>query len=349
MSSEIKADKWSPASGTSATIGDSGDTYTIPSGVTFTNNGTATGFAPAGISSASTSGTALQITSGNIVGAGSDATNADLGVGIHIKTADSGASVNSDADQLVIETGSGSGGMSILSATDGTGDIYFGDSGNNASGYIQYNHTDNFMRFGLNGASEKMRIDSSGRVLVNTPSTVTGEGYLQVKGSTNLSAWQVNSNGLVALRFFNSSGSGVGGITVNGSGTVYATSSDYRLKENAVAISDGITRLKTLKPYRFNFIADNDADGNPTETVDGFFAHEVSSAVPEAITGTKDATETYTDDNGNEQTRIKPQGIDQAKLVPLLTAALKEAITKIETLETEMTALEARVQALENA
>ncbi len=34
MSSEIKADKWSPASGTSATIGDSGDTYTVPSGVT---------------------------------------------------------------------------------------------------------------------------------------------------------------------------------------------------------------------------------------------------------------------------------------------------------------------------
>ena len=44
MSSEIKADKWSPASGTSATIGDSGDTFTIPSGVTFANSGTATGF-----------------------------------------------------------------------------------------------------------------------------------------------------------------------------------------------------------------------------------------------------------------------------------------------------------------
>ena len=113
----------------------------------------------------------------------------------------------------------------------------------------------------------------------------------------------------------------------------------YRLKENAVAISDGITRLKTLKPYRFNFIADNDADGNLTETVDGFFAHEVT-AVPEAISGEKDATETYTDENGDEQTRIKPQGIDQSKLVPLLTSALQEAITKIETLETKVKALE---------
>ena len=44
MSSEIKADKWSPASGTSATLGDSGDTFTIPSGATITNSGTATGF-----------------------------------------------------------------------------------------------------------------------------------------------------------------------------------------------------------------------------------------------------------------------------------------------------------------
>ena len=44
MSSEIKADKWSPATGTSATLGDSGDTFTIPSGATLTNSGTATGF-----------------------------------------------------------------------------------------------------------------------------------------------------------------------------------------------------------------------------------------------------------------------------------------------------------------
>jgi len=37
---------------------------------------------------------------------------------------------------------------------------------------------------------------------------------------------------------------------------------------------------------------------------------------------------------------IDPQGIDQAKLVPLLTAALQEALTKIDSLETRLTALE---------
>ena len=116
-----------------------------------------------------------------------------------------------------------------------------------------------------------------------------------------------------------------GSITGGSSSVSFNTSSDYRLKENAVAISDGITRLKTLKPYRFNFKIETD------KIVDGFFAHEVT-AVPEAITGTKD--EVDSDD--------KPvyQGIDQSKLIPLLTAALQEAVAKIEVLETKVAALE---------
>ena len=126
----------------------------------------------------------------------------------------------------------------------------------------------------------------------------------------------------------------VGSIVANNSSTSFNTSSDYRLKENQVAISDGITRLKTLKPYKFNFIVDKDEDDNVTKIVDGFFAHEVSGAVPEAVTGEKDAVD--------EDGKIKPQSIDQSKLVPLLTSALQEAITKIETLE-------ARVQTLEDA
>ena len=167
----------------------------------------------------------------------------------------------------------------------------------------------------------------------------------------------------------------VGDITITSSSTAFNTSSDYRLKENEVDITDGIDRLKQLKPYRFNFKRDADT------TVDGFFAHEVSDIVPEAITGTKDAmkdqeyevspavyedvvhpaVEATYDENGQEitpaeeewtesvlvteavrDTRSVPdyQGIDQSKLVPLLTAALQEAVAKIE-------ALEARVQTLE--
>ena len=121
------------------------------------------------------------------------------------------------------------------------------------------------------------------------------------------------------MSFIDGAGDEVGTIKSHGTSTQYNTTSDYRLKENEVLISDGITRLKTLKPYRFNF------KKTPGNTVDGFFAHEVT-AVPEAIAGEKDGT--------------KSQGLDQSKLVPLLTAALQEAITKIETLETKVAALE---------
>jgi|8_EtaG_2_1085327.scaffolds.fasta_scaffold15823_3 hypothetical protein len=278
----------------------------------------------------------LFVSGGNdVVGIGAEG---DLGTGLHIKTEDTGGTVSGSAEELVIE-GTNHNGMTILSGDAKEGTINFGDSGANRRGFYSYDHSADAAFIGT-AASIRVKVDSSGRVLINHTTAVTGEGYLQVKGSTNLSAWQVNSNGLVALRFFNASGSGVGGITVNASGTVYATSSDYRLKENEVAISDGIARLKQLKPYRFNFKTDVDKDGNPTEIVDGFFAHEVSSVVPEAISGEKDAMETYTDDNGDEQTRINPQGIDQSKLVPLLTSALQEAITKIETLEARVTTLE---------
>ena len=140
-----------------------------------------------------------------------------------------------------------------------------------------------------------------------------------------------------------------GSISHNQTSTSYNESSDYRLKENQTLISDGITRLKTLKPYRFNWKV------TPGQTVDGFFAHELT-AVPEAIFGTKDAMapETFYEEGdtlpsgkkvGDVKTysssEIQPQQIDKSKLVPLLTAALQEAIAKIETLETKVAALEA--------
>ena len=291
----------------------------------------------------------LFISGGNdVVGVGAEG---DLGVGLHVKSADSGASVDGNADELVIE-GSGQSGITIASGNDQKGNIFFADDGSTAQGKVIYDHSSDVLRFDSAG-SEAMRIDSSRRLFIGTTSQVTGEGLLQIKGSTNLSAFQVNSNGLVAIRFFNASGSGVGGITVNASGTVYATSSDYRLKENEVAISDGITRLKTLKPYRFNFKTE------PDTKVDGFFAHEVETVVPEAINGTKDAMAVktrYTADDVETQgdnpsknigdpktyssTVIEPQAIDQAKLVPLLTKALQEAITEIESLKARGTTLE---------
>ena len=128
------------------------------------------------------------------------------------------------------------------------------------------------------------------------------------------------------IDFFNGS-TQQGSITGSNSSVSYNTSSDYRLKENVIDITDGITRVKQLQPKRFNFIDYADT------TVDGFLAHEAQAVVPEAVTGTKDEV----DNDGN----AVMQGIDQSKLVPLLTAALQEAIAKIETLEVEVAALKA--------
>ena len=112
----------------------------------------------------------------------------------------------------------------------------------------------------------------------------------------------------------------VGSITMTNSATAYNTTSDYRSKENVVEMTGSVDRVKQLKPSRFNFISESDS-----KIVDGFLAHEVSSVVPEAIHGEKDAV----DDEGNPIY----QGIDQSKIVPLLVGAIKELTARIEALE----------------
>jgi len=167
------------------------------------------------------------------------------------------------------------------------------------------------------GVSERMRILSTGQVSIGSNNT-SGKLTVTSDGSTLASLLLFESaagtGSINTAAFYRiSTNSFVGSIATTGTATAYNTSSDYRLKENVVDIADGITRVKQLQPKRFNFIADADT------TVDGFLAHEAQTVVPEAVTGEKDGE--------------AMQGIDQSKLVPLLTAALQEAIAKIETLE----------------
>jgi len=138
--------------------------------------------------------------------------------------------------------------------------------------------------------------------------------------STQLACYSSSTALTTQINFSNPGNSSAGKISTTGNSTAYTTSSDYRLKENVIPISDSIYRLNQLKPSRFNFI------GESNKTVDGFIAHEVQDIVPEAIVGEKDEI----DKDGNPV----HQGIDQAKLVPLLVAAIQE--------------LEARVKELEN-
>ena len=87
---------------------------------------------------------------------------ADLGAGIHIKTADSSGSANASGDELVIEN-NGPAGMTILSANDNVGLIAFGDDGANNRGYLMYNHDGDTFSIGT-GAATAMSIDGNGHV-----------------------------------------------------------------------------------------------------------------------------------------------------------------------------------------
>ena len=200
-------------------------------------------------------------------------------------------------------------------------------------------------------SSQIMRLDPSGGISKNS-SFSTSNAYDDFYWNTGTGSRFRFHSGITGSRnllgFSNPNGQ-VGAIETNGSSTTYATSSDYRLKENVDYTWDATTRLKQLKPARFNFIADD------TNTlVDGFLAHEVSSVVPEAISGVKDAMTVkvlYADGDKlpdgksvgdvKEPSVIKPQGIDQSKLVPLLVKALQEQQVVIESLTTRITALEA--------
>ena len=189
-----------------------------------------------------------------------------------------------------------------------------------------------FTKGGVGDFAERMRITSLGDVLIGTtgsPDGTTNYGAGFIAQSNERKQLRLASNttgGLDLAQFYNPNGK-VGSILTNGSATSFVTSSDYRLKENVVEMTGALDRVDALKPSRFNFIAD------PEKTVDGFLAHEVQDIVPEAVTGEKDAV----DEEGNPIY----QGIDQSKLTPLLTAALKEAHALIKSLE-------ARIEILEN-
>jgi hypothetical protein len=202
------------------------------------------------------------------------------------------------------------------------------------------------------GASERMRIDASGKLSVG----VAGK-YSVSKMTANydsvsefgLALRDTGSSSTAAMLQFVKDGNVVGVINSSTTATAYNTSSDYRLKTDAQPMTGASARVQALNPVNFKWISDG-------SRVDGFLAHEAQAVVPESVTGTKDAmmdeeyevTPAVLDEDGNVTTeavmgtRSVPdyQGIDQSKLVPLLTAALQEALTEIESLKTRLTALE---------
>jgi hypothetical protein len=192
---------------------------------------------------------------------------------------------------------------------------------------------------GATGSSSDNRIDFNANHQTSTTSamTILGSGNVSI-GTTgpynncNLTIYQQVSTqadrllaiqtqvttASYAVQFVNPNGR-VGTISTSGTSTAYNTSSDYRLKENIQEIENPIDRFMKLKPCTFNFIKDKE------KVVDGFLAHELQEVIPESVTGVKDE-----EDEDGEPIY---QGIDQAKIVPLLVATVQNLIKRIEALE----------------
>ena len=252
-----------------------------------------------------------------------DATNNRVGIGTSSPTNNLQIYNNGATSGQIHITNSSTG----ATATDG---VLFGYDGSND--VLINNQEATAMKFYNNGA-ERMRIDSGGKILMGRTSPLSS-GKVQTyanSGYAHQMYYDYSSGTGYFIEFLRTTGTFgsvaavVGTISASTTTTTYATSSDYRLKENVIPMSGGIDRLKQLKPSTWSWTQ----DGSHGE---GFLAHEAQAVVPEAVTGTKDAV----DDEGNPVY----QGIDQSKLVPLLTSALQEAITKIEALEARVATLE---------
>ena len=233
---------------------------------------------------------------------------------------------HAQADNLTV-AGSGHTGITIRSTDSNETAIFFSDATSGTGEYIgaiNYIHSDNSMRFSVN-VSERMRIDSSGNVFINTLNDMGGilntshaDGV--AIGSANDQTYYRRIYGTAGanleLRFWNGSNEG----SLNSSGA-WVNASDVSLKENIADIEYGIDTVKSLKPRKYTM-----KEGGNSEV--GFIAQEMESVVPEVVN-------TSENPDGDE---IK--GISYGQLNAVLTKALQEAIAKIETLETKVAALE---------
>ena len=225
----------------------------------------------------------------------------------------------------IVYTGGGGGEVASFTANGSTGEVRIGGT---ASTY--------FPTFYSNG-SERARIDSSGRLLVNTTTNTTGaDCFAEIYGGSDVkSGLNIRASGSSGTRylesFFVGTNTNVGAITTNGTTTTYSTLSDYRLKENIAPMTGALATVAQLKPCTYTWKTDG-------STSQGFIAHELQAVVPDAVAGEKDAV--------NEDGSIKPQGIDTSFLVATLTAAIQEQQAMIASQSAIITQLQADVAAL---
>jgi len=193
-------------------------------------------------------------------------------------------------------------------------------TGASATGNGVYLPAANVMAASTNG-SERLRIDSSGSVLVNATDSQGGHKLGVFAAGAAAAYFSRGTNTGAVVNFYSGSSTIAGSVQIASSTTVsYATSSDYRLKENATPLTGALNDINELNPVSFTWKHDGSAGR-------GFIAHELQAVAPEAVSGDKDAV----DANGN----IIAQQVDVSKLVPLLVAAVQELSAKVAALESK--------------
>jgi len=198
---------------------------------------------------------------------------------------------------------------------------------------------------------------AGGSIFIRNPSTSGGYEHMII----NNHATGSHSTSYIQFRRGNTgNGGAIGTITGNGSTISYGTGSDYRLKTNIVPMPiSGLDTINNLQPKRFNFIS------NPSETVDGFIAHELQEHIPMAVTGEKDemrgrgnvvkiddesfivkedVSEPDHLEEGTKWVKLTEvpvyQNVDLSKVVTYLVKAVQELSEENRTLKTRLEALE---------
>jgi len=187
-----------------------------------------------------------------------------------------------------------------------------------------------FLSFGTSNSyasgitSTAVSIDPNGNFLFGSTSTASPTLYYIKDSSGGYFAKNANTTGATTAYDFLINGTRVGAITTSGSNTSYATSSDYRLKEDVQPMTGALAKVAALKPVTYKWKVDG-SDG------EGFIAHELQAVVPGCVIGEKDAV----DEDGN----INPQGIDTSFLVATLTAAIQELKAELDGVKAELATL----------
>ena len=265
-------------------------------------------------------------------------TGGNVGIGTS-----SPGSFNASANKLVVGSGTGNNGATIYAGSASQAAIYFADGTAGAepyAGQFIYNHADNSFLTYVNGTTFATKIDSSGNLLVSktvdtdsvagTVITLVDAGGAGKHGKIKVT--NTVGTGQYILQGLNASGGTVGGVTTTSTTTSFPTSSDYRLKENIAPMTGALAVVQQLNPVTYTWKSNGEA-------TQGFIAHELQAVVPECVVGEKDAV----DAEG------KPiyQGIDTSFLVATLTAAIQELKAINDAQAETITALTARVSALD--